>query len=288
MATQAPSRAVRPPSAHGVVWDRIAPQAWIDCLHSVVPAEGSSWLTLRWEPGEAWYPIERWSLWQVRPRELTATLYPGHLAELEGPNPRRQGHACFPGWCDCKTKQWRWNTEGGKRTAFIDYWQWRLYQETGLFGTRWWVIQGNKGGNRWSLSQAEERILRLQYGPHAAAVPLPGSQHYEEFDERVIEQIVRHDRVRRGLVAANDLAQISRLRDQLDAMEKQASRDAASAHFDVRESQIADSSEEFAHRWKSMYGHVRDKVTDKEDNKRVANALDRDSVKAEFVDGLAE
>jgi hypothetical protein len=256
-------------------WSQPAPQAWVDRLNQVVRPEGGSWLVLRWEPGEPWWPIERWAIWQVRPRSLTALLYPEHLKELDGLNPRRTGHACFPGWCPGhKAEEWsnpqfkmRWTRPGGD-AGYIDYWQWKFYHETGgpnggLFGTRWWVIQGDKGGHRWNLSQGEMELRQLRGMP--IHTPLAGTLPYAPFDERVVEQIVAEDRLRRGLLAVGDLKAIAAQRDRMEAQERAAKEDAARTFVGRREDEMAANAAEFTKRWSAYHGDPRGPVTTKED-----------------------
>lgn len=252
-------------------WSKQPPAEWVARLEQIVPAEGNSWLMLRWEPGEAWWPIHRWALWQVRPREVTALLYPEQLAELEGPDPRRTGHACFPGWCDCKVKAMAW--KGGTATL-IDWRQWNLYQETGLFGTRWWCIEGTEGGHRWSLSAGEKHLRQL--AGEVPDVPVAGSLPYAEFDERVVSAIMREDRRRRGLVAARDLQQIAAQRDRLEAAERAARADAAEAFVARREEQTADAAGEFVRRFQAFHGDMRGVPTTREDRVAAAAAEERD------------
>ena len=269
---------VRHPAAHGVVWDRTPPAEWVARLEQVIEPEGNSWLMLRWEPGEAWWPIERWALWQVRTRETAAMLYPDHLAELEGPNPRGEGHACFPGWChDCKDEEdrprhaMRWKRDNGP--AFIDYWQWKFYQETGLFGTRWWVIQGSEGGNRWKLSYDEQKLRELKRQP--MDIPWPGQQPYAPFDERVVQAIVREDKLRRGLLARQDMRQIAAMRDRLEAMEQAAREDAARSYATSEEERLADSASEFTRRYAAFHGDPRGPVTTREDRVKAGARFER-------------
>lgn len=259
---------LRHPSAHGIEWSQSAPQAWVDRLAQVVRPEGGSWLVLRWEPGEPWWPIERWAIWQVRPRALTALLYPEHLKELDGRNPRRTGHACFPGWCDCRAHKRRWTRPGGD-AAYIDYWQWQFYHETGgpdgggLFGTRWWVIQGEDGGHRWNLSQGEMELRQLRGLP--IQTPLAGTLPYAPFDERVIGQVVQEDRMRRGLLAVGDLKAITAQRDRMALHEAAAKADAARAFVGHREDVLASSASEFTTRWAAYHGDPRGPATTRDE-----------------------
>ena len=87
---------------------------WQRQLEQAVPVtDRLSRLVIRWEPGDAWQPIQRFFLWQcVDPKHHE--IEPWILAELRGPAPRSTGHACFEGYCLCDLKRRRW-VEGACR-----------------------------------------------------------------------------------------------------------------------------------------------------------------------------
>ncbi len=183
---------------------------WQAELERVVPRlDQLSWLKVVWEPGYAWDRRNRWVLWQMKPafravqkfdasgkphttRELnmSAELW----AALNGPDPMSEGHACFDGWCDCTLKHKRW--VGGSAVPGVDWMTWKLFQETGCYGARWWVIQGENGGHRYALSSSEKRMVQFQSGggddfrlPKIAELP------FAPFDERVLEHVRRYDKL---------------------------------------------------------------------------------------------
>lgn len=270
---------VRSPRSHGVVWDRHVPAEWVDRLNTVVlPGDGPSWLILRWEPGEAWWPVERWALWQVRSRAVTAELYPEALADLDGPNPRATGHACVPGWCGCKRHRNRWVPKDGHGPAVIDYWQWRLYHETGgadggLYGTRWWCVQGEDGGHRWSLSKPEQQIRALR--GESPDVPWAGALPYAPFDERVVNAIMAEDRVRRGLVLAQDYkqarAQVARQQAAMDAAKAAAAR----GYVVRQEERIMASGHEFLKTLDHVVGEEPRQITTQDERVAAGAAFER-------------
>lgn len=72
--------------------------------------------------------------------------------------------------------------------------QWRLYRETGYFGKPFWVIQGDKGGHQRFFTTFEKQQLYLLGLP--TEPPLPGTLPYAPFDQRVIDKLLYHDRLR--------------------------------------------------------------------------------------------
>lgn len=218
-----------PPGVAKMEWSRPVPEAWERRLYDAFrPEDAASWLVLRWEPGEEWHPINRWVLWHVRRREDAALFYPDHLAELEGPDPRATGHACFPGWCMCDVKRNRWYSGSEHGPAFIDRGQWQLYRDTGLFGTRYWCIQGDNGGNRWSLSPFEEQMMQFKQLNHV----LPGDAAYADFDERVIKRLRAYDRIREASSKLEDASALERLISRSMAQEREQLLVAAREHVD--------------------------------------------------------
>lgn len=153
-------------------------------------SESVSWLCVRWEKGNPWEPINRWVVWHMRHPSLIKNRE-GLIEELRGPAPRSTGHYCATGWCECAEKMGRWF--GG--AAFqIDQQQWELFQETGCYGTRWWIVQGSEGGHRHRLDRVEARIAKLMGGE--SDTPAPGDLPYADFDYRAYEKIVLADKVR--------------------------------------------------------------------------------------------
>jgi hypothetical protein len=173
----------------GLEYDRPVPEAWERAVWAVAPPSNFlSWLKIVWEPGDAWEPIERWMIYQMRPRRL---IRPEVLAELQGPSPRSTGHYCAPGYCMCAMKRNGWR---GGAAKLIDYMQWKLFQQTGCLGSRWWCIQGDQGGHRHRLDKIEAKVSRLHNGP--SDTPAPGDLPYADFDLRTFRKIAELDRVR--------------------------------------------------------------------------------------------
>lgn len=169
--------------------DRPVPYAWRDTLALHFPAsEHVTHLHLRWEKGNPWEPINRFLIWHMYPVHAIA---PDLRKELMGPPPRSRGHYCADGWCLCERKQDRW-TDGA---AFqIDQQQWELYRETGYYGQRWWVCQGDQGGHKYRLNDVEAKIARIATG--RSSTPAAGDLPYADFDDRVLAKILERDRAR--------------------------------------------------------------------------------------------
>lgn len=152
---------------------------------------GISHLVIRWEPGDPWQPIGRFLLWQcVDPSYVC--VEPWNIAAVRGPSPRSTGHYCADGWCLCEVKRNRW-VAGASR--LIDKETWRLYRETGLWGQRWWTIQGSNGGHRyqWAKDELATHVSVAKGGP--ADTPRPGDLPYAPFDGRVARQILTERRL---------------------------------------------------------------------------------------------
>lgn len=173
----------------GIEFTRAVPEAWERALWTIAPpSQFTTWLKIRWEPGDVWQPIERYMVWQMRHPRF---VHPKVLKELRGPHPRSTGHYCAVGHCPCRVKLGRWN---GGAARQIDRAQWELFQETGHYGTRWWTIQGDQGGHRHRLDRVEARIARIYAG--IGDTPAPGDLPYADFDQRAFWKIAALDRVR--------------------------------------------------------------------------------------------
>jgi hypothetical protein len=158
----------------------------------VPPAPKRNRLLLRWEPGEPWQPIGRWMIWLcLDPQHVE--IEPWIRWPLNGPNPRSTGHYCGDGFCLCDMKRNRWV---GGATKMIDAATWRLFRETGLYGVRWWTIQGNKGGHRFQWSKDEAACLLSQMRGGPGQTPAPGDLPYAPFDARVLRGIERERKIK--------------------------------------------------------------------------------------------
>lgn len=173
-------------------------------------------LVIRWEAGDIWQPIQRLIIWQCE-NPNTVMVPPMVSAGLKGPHPRSSGHYCAVRFCLCPVKANRWR---GGSNRFMDRATYELWRETGLWGRRWWTVQGHAGGHRFQLDPSElEARLRVMVGL-PQQTPDPGELPYAPVDARVFEKVASLDKLRRWTKAL-DFA--SRHPDQMD----QESRDEA-------------------------------------------------------------
>lgn len=184
---------------------RDVPAEWQRELESIVPrSEQVPWLKIVWQPGLIYEPVQRWEIYEMIPALQHVPL---EIREaLEGPNPREVGE-----WMpDNRIPQHL----GGKRwitSSFVSQLQWRLFHETHCYSQRFWIIQGTRGGHKWKLSPAEHNFAQRLRGASRLALgavgmadddgeidtPLPGDLPYAEWDRRVREKMIEHDKLRR-------------------------------------------------------------------------------------------
>ncbi len=166
-------------------WDRPFPKAWQDALDRLSPAGDrlSSYLGV-WAPGEPELPIQRFVIWQMRPRWYTGMQVrrrrdPRFIGLTQEP-PRR--HARWDPQAKCYRK---W----GGGMAMCDRLTYQLYQRTGRYGQRWWVLQGRRGGHRYLLTNTERKILGLDSRNQQRDVPKAGDLPYAPLDQRTLDRI---------------------------------------------------------------------------------------------------
>jgi hypothetical protein len=172
------------------VWDKQPPQEFLTLLRTALPRdEYLSTFELVWEPGEPQAPVQRWMLWQMLSRQATAErIRRNHPATigLTEPHPRNGA------WWDAKAGHYRLS---GGRTAKTDRLTWELYQRTGQYGQRWWVVQGADGGHRYTLTPVEKQVLRAHTQNQVSDVPFAGDLPYADPDYRVIRHICEMQQV---------------------------------------------------------------------------------------------
>jgi hypothetical protein len=184
------------------VHDQVPPAEWLAQLRDVSPeSTAHGFLDLVWESGDPWAAGQRWALYEyILPEFADIDI----LAELRGPHPRSSGHICTsvplsawatkppasyrPCLCREKTEAWR------KGPAYlITLTQYRIFHRTGYVARPFWYIQGAKGGHKAFFTQEEERMM-LEAGLPSDP-PGVGELAYAPFDQRVLRQIVRHNRL---------------------------------------------------------------------------------------------
>jgi hypothetical protein len=183
------------------VYDREAPKEWTQALRDISPiSEDRGWLELVWESGDPWCPVQRWELYEmVHP----SVIDPMELFALRGANPRATGHPCtslpISSWaarpaadyqpCHCREKTEAWRDS----ESMVSLTEWKLFQRTGYIGRPFWVIQGTTGGNKVGFTHEEGLLLEAEGYPPIA--PPGGSLPYAPFDQRVVRQITRFNRL---------------------------------------------------------------------------------------------
>lgn len=159
-------------------------------LLSIWPKERGTWFMAVWEPGEPGDPVERWVLYEMCPIDC---LDPEIAAEFKGADPATL------------TRYDRMRDLVIPMTS-ITRGQWRLYHETGACGRMAWVVQGSNGGHKRFYTQLERRILRLLGRPSDA--PAPGDLPYAPLDQRVLDQLIVHDRMRKHASSTDAVVRI--------------------------------------------------------------------------------
>jgi hypothetical protein len=176
------------------VYDREFPAEWLRRLRQISEVSDEvGWLYPHWEAGDPWVPGQRWVLYEMIHEKFVDDAI---VEELNGPHPRSEGHMCadkvphqFQCLCRRKLNGWR---DGP--CMLVDLTQWQLYRKTGgYFAKRFWIIQGSTGGHKWEFNENERRMLRFADLPTDA--PRLGSLPYAPFDERVVKQIMRHNKL---------------------------------------------------------------------------------------------
>ncbi len=222
------------------------PEQWERDLWRIAPpSQFVSYLKLVWESGDAWEPVERWMIYQMRaPRLIRPNDRVQLLHQLNGPSPRAVGHYCAAGWCKCRMKlnAWRCCANRGslrckqdRHARGIDYMQWKLYQETGHFGKRWWCIQGDQGGHRHALDTIESRVARIMTRGKVSDTPAPGDLPYADFDSRTFVKVAALDKVRMWKGVTD---YVYRNHASMDAAERDEGEAAQTALWSWLESQV--------------------------------------------------
>jgi len=180
------------------------PKAWVDSLRLIAPptheytappnqmatahalksrkyVDDLSWLHLEFESGDVWQPIQRWVVWVMRPWGSVPRY---HFNALYGPNPRTDAYY------DETLEKFV-----GPYVSDIDRLTWELFQKTGCYGTRYWVIQGDKGGHLRELTHSQKKLLKTKTGKWED-VPMMGDLPYADYDNRVFTQLLFYDRYR--------------------------------------------------------------------------------------------
>ena len=217
--------------------DRVFLKEWTTSLHGVCPHyTGVSWFKGVWEPGEEWDPVQRYVIWQMRTPEETQRLilrdYPG-VTGFHEEHPRKD--AKWDKKLGCFVKK-----DG--RLAKTDKLTWELYHETGCYGIRFWVIQGDRGGHRFHLSHLEKQILKFASGGKMRDVPRMGDLPYAPFDARVLPHFRR---IEQAAMARKICKYASANQERLDLDERREWEYARTLLFDWMGEQFGAIYDEF-------------------------------------------
>lgn len=181
----------------GFVHHREPRPEWTAALRDLSPmTDEHGVLAYVWEPGDPWYPAQRWTLQELVPSHAIDYEL---LQELRGPNPRATGHMCtdvtVPGQfkCLCRVKLDGWRQEDGSASG-VTLTQWRVFRETGKFARPFWYVQGDKGGHKAFLTNEEKTYLTA--AGYKAELPALGDLPYAEPDARVLEHVKQFNRLR--------------------------------------------------------------------------------------------
>lgn len=248
-------------------WSKEPDPEWDRLLALVAPpSQNLSHLRIFWEPGDSWEPIHRWFIWQMRPIGKTN---PEMLHALKGPHPRSTGHFCAPGQCKCPKKLGIWRDSAN---PMLDRQTYEIFQKTGLYGTRWWVIQGHGGGHKYRMDPLESRISKMNGGPKDT--PVPGALPYADFDMRTLWKIAALDRLRlyKGLIRYCD-----RKHEALDSEEAEAKVEAQAQVWNWLKSQTDQTYESIS---KKQWGEFRSAMKNAPGEK---DTTDYEAVQENFV-----
>jgi len=159
---------------------------WQVDLERLTPRGGrANWLKIHWFAGWSYEPVQRWMIYEMVSQHIPSAL----LDDLKGLSPRDPSNGV---WIDDH------EVPGGKRWhchSSVNYDQWVLYQETQCLAFPVWIIQGDKGGHVYRLSQAHMGFLEAE-GIVQASVPDPGGLPYADYSQKTFLQLAAMDKLR--------------------------------------------------------------------------------------------
>lgn len=126
-----------------------------------------------------------------------------------------------------------WRANGTAEGAMVTRLAWRLFREHRAVPLLFWIIEGDHGGHQRRFSEHQQRILRMQGLPDHP--PVPGSQPYAPWDNRVKDALLLLDKVR-AWDKMSDFA--DRHLDELDLEEQAAAAACKSAYLDWLTGQV--------------------------------------------------
>jgi hypothetical protein len=176
---------------------------WQDKLERIAPrTDRANWLKVKWFPGMPYEPVQRWCVWEMIP--ILDHVDPEILSDLEGKSPRAEDNG---EWDEDPSIDQQLKGPLIKKSprGIVMRWvswsnvcleQWELFQETGCYSNRTWIIQGDKGGHLYRMSKAELGVLEAN-GITDADTPLPGDLPYAPFTDLTVTKLAEADWLRR-------------------------------------------------------------------------------------------
>jgi hypothetical protein len=155
------------------------PEDWVRRLREISPiSDVVSWLDFHWHT-----PSQRWVIYECVPIKYVDDLT--LLEDLMGPD------ADSP--------------EGQRAGTTVTSYQQRMYHKHRVHARPCWVIQGTKGGHQVVYGESTKELCRARGLP--TEPPMPGDLPYAPFDERVVTQLIRMNKL---VKVRNDLGEFKR------------------------------------------------------------------------------
>lgn len=173
-------------------WTREVPAEWETALRAISPiSRVVPWLALRWFPCRRAVDgiitdCGRWLLSECVPEEVIPENERDILQYLSGPMPS--------------------NLPLGirrNREAFCNDYQVQMYRTHRVWARELWIIQGEQGGHATDYDPTEREIRRI----HGLSEdpPAVGDLPYAPFDQRVVQQMLRRNRLIRFKMSVDEL-----------------------------------------------------------------------------------
>lgn len=179
-------------------WSMEFPREWYQRLREISPITPViSWLEPRWFPMrlENGGDGGRWLLYECAPVRSLPISQRLDIEDMLGGVP--------PRFMDTSTESKR--RSKAVRLMFADDWQCEMYRLHDVWARQLWILQGDTGGHPLQYEEAEQKILQLHGYP--TDPPAVGELPFAPFDERVVRQMQRRNRL---IQVGNDLHELKR------------------------------------------------------------------------------
>lgn len=164
-------------------WTNEVPEAWETALRAISPVSRVvPWLAIRWFPMVRTNAVGvredcgRWLLSECVPEEVIPEQHRDMVGLLSGQKPSTLPPA-----------------ERTQRLHVVNDYQWQMYRDHRVWARELWVVQGEQGGHPTDYHPGERKLLQLQGLP--TDPPRLGSLAYAPVDQRVLEQMLRRNRL---------------------------------------------------------------------------------------------